>query len=54
MRSTEVKSEKALAEMWPAAWVVPQEAGELMVFGPLIAILQRSIDRTPDPGRPES
>ena len=51
--STELTSEKALAEMWPAACVVRQGAGESMVFDPLIAMPRRSINRTPDPGRPD-
>ena len=46
--------EGTIAEMWPAACVVRQSAGESMVFGRLIAMPRRSIDRTPAPGRPDA
>src|SRR5262245_32658462 len=52
--STGLTSEKALADMQPTACVVPQGGRESMVFGPLIAMPGRSIDRTTDPDRPTS
>ena len=54
VRSTELTSEKALAEMWPAARVVRNCAGESMVFGRLIAMPRRSINRTLGLGPPRA
>ncbi len=45
--------EGTIAEIWPAACVCAS-GRESMVFDRLIAMPRRSIDRTPDPGRPDA